>query len=119
MPIAFSIIECRNDMTLSVKGFNIPCCNVAFCQRCVVRGLVRPCAWHHGSTLFIRSLKRLHKERERHVSCVWHPYSPIKYYWDCMQLFFVFAVFLYMPVQVFITCNCSYLLFINFLSIPK
>ncbi|CAH1640012.1 unnamed protein product [Spodoptera littoralis] len=83
-------------------------------QRCVVRGLVLPSARHHGAALFIRSLQRLHKERARHASCVWHPYSPIKYYWDCMQLFFVFAVFLYMPVQVFIKCPNYYDPFILF-----
>ncbi|KAH9634753.1 hypothetical protein HF086_013613, partial [Spodoptera exigua] len=81
---------------------------------CVLRGLLGPCAWHQGSKLFIRSLRRLRTERARHAGCVWHPYSPVRYYWDCMQLFFVFAAFLYMPLQVFMKCPNYYDPFILF-----
>ncbi|KAJ8735963.1 hypothetical protein PYW08_006619 [Mythimna loreyi] len=73
-------------------------------QRCKIRSLFLAVAWHHGSAMFVRSDWRLRHERERHHSCVWHPYSPVKFYWDCMQLFFALAAFLYMPMQVFIVC---------------
>lgn len=78
-----------------------------FCsQMCSFRQVMLPCEWHHGSTIFIRSLKRLRLERRRHTHAfVWHPYSPIRYYWDCVQLFFTFAALLYMPIQVFKACK--------------
>ncbi|XP_075975271.1 potassium/sodium hyperpolarization-activated cyclic nucleotide-gated channel 1-like [Anticarsia gemmatalis] len=78
------------------------------CQKLVtkLRALSLPCSWHHGTVLFIRSLKRLRVERERHSYAI-HPYSPIKYYWDVIHLCFMFAVFVYMPFQVFVTSpNC-------------
>ncbi|CAB3256162.1 unnamed protein product [Arctia plantaginis] len=81
------------------------------------RELNLPCEWHHGTALFIRSLKRLRLERERHLQIcwlVWHPYSPIKYYWDCIQLFFMFFAFIYLPFQVFVTCPDYYDKFILF-----
>ncbi|XP_063827439.1 potassium/sodium hyperpolarization-activated cyclic nucleotide-gated channel 1-like [Ostrinia nubilalis] len=77
-----------------------------------MRELMLPCEWHHGTFQFIRSKKSLQQERGRQVALghwlLWHPYSPIKYYWDCMQLIVSYILFLYIPLQVFYHCPNPY-----------
>ncbi|CAK1540387.1 unnamed protein product [Leptosia nina] len=54
---------------------------------CKLHQLMLPCEWHHGTTFYIRSRKNLALEKEKQLTqayaFVWHPYSPIKFYWDC------------------------------------
>lgn len=68
-----------------------------------------PCEWHHGTFQFIRSQKSLQLERDRQVQLgtwlIWHPYSPIKFYWDCFMMIISYSSLLYIPVGVFYICK--------------
>ncbi|XP_068626375.1 potassium/sodium hyperpolarization-activated cyclic nucleotide-gated channel 1-like [Battus philenor] len=75
---------------------------------CKLRYQMLPCEWHHGTSAFLRSRKNLLLERRQQLSSgfsmIWHPYSPMKYYWDCIVGTLMFVVFIYMPFQVFVDC---------------
>ncbi|XP_053608947.1 potassium/sodium hyperpolarization-activated cyclic nucleotide-gated channel 4-like [Plodia interpunctella] len=101
-------------LPVEARQFELPPVSSNCCKSVLgkLRELTMPVMWHHGSTRFIRSNKSMNKERCRQVAAgnwfVWHPYSPIKFFWDCFLMTLNFAVFLYMPLQVFYECPNPY-----------
>ncbi|CAF4862352.1 unnamed protein product [Pieris macdunnoughi] len=85
---------------------------------CTLRSLLLPCDWHHGTMFHIRSRKNLALEKEKQLTkahaFVWHPYSAIKFYWDCLGLVVYLCVLFYMPFQVFFNCKNRYDAFVLF-----
>ncbi|XP_073958045.1 potassium/sodium hyperpolarization-activated cyclic nucleotide-gated channel 1-like [Choristoneura fumiferana] len=70
--------------------------------------LMLPCEWHRGSAIYIRSRKSLEMERDRQLRSghhlVFHPYSPLKFYWSCFVMVANLFASWYMPWQVFYHC---------------
>ncbi|CAG4953679.1 unnamed protein product [Colias eurytheme] len=85
---------------------------------CNFRYLMFPCEWHHGTVFYIRSRKNLALEKEKQMASafaiIWHPYSAIKFYWDCIGLVVTMSVLMYMPFQVFLIRPNSFDPFILF-----
>ncbi|CAH2050962.1 unnamed protein product, partial [Iphiclides podalirius] len=81
----------------------------SFWQRVLFRARWTALPWegHHGSAELIRSRRNLLLERRRQLSGHWmlcHPYSILKFGWDCFYSALTFVVFIYMPFQVFLNC---------------
>ncbi|XP_049884528.1 potassium/sodium hyperpolarization-activated cyclic nucleotide-gated channel 1-like [Pectinophora gossypiella] len=94
---------------------------------CNLRSSMLACPWYYSSKLFLRSEYGIDKERERQLNSKWwmimHPYSAMRFYWDCFStIVYVFSL-LYLPLQVFIICpnrHDPYILFtdaVGFLAI--